>query len=98
MLKCRIGNGEMELEANGNVVDLTTDVAMVIKIIQNKLSDEKAKNFFIEKLTEFLNEKMYEMDAEDVAKLCEKEKEEVKKRTEELDDLLKELMDLIKKR
>ena len=98
MLKCRIDENGTMVEAQGNVVEITTEVCMLIKVLHNKLNKEKAQEFFASSVEDFMKKKMYEMDAEGVAELCEKEKEEVKKNTEEIDNLLKELMDLIKKR
>ena len=98
MLKCRIDENETMVEAQGNVVEITTEVCMLIKVIHNKLNKEKAQEFFASSVKDFMDKKMYKMDAEGVEELCKKEKEEVKKNTEELNDLLKELIDLIKKK
>lgn len=108
MLKVKVNEGETEILAMGNVVELTADVSVVIRELYGKLENEKLKQFFIDSLKSFLDEGLYKMSGEEIAELNlkkieeikNKQKEEVEKKEQEKKDFandVKTMIDLMKK-
>lgn len=108
MLKVEVGNGEMKILAMGNVVELTADVGVTIKVIYDNLKNEGSKEFFIESLKSFIDEGLYKMNDKELEELNkkkmkeaeEKKKGEAKKKVKEKEDFkndIKTLIDLMKK-
>ena len=108
MLKVEVNDGEVEILAMGNAVELTADVALTIKEIYERLKFDEVKEFFIDRLKSFLDEGLYKMSSEELAELNRKKieqveakkKEEAEKKEQEKKDFendVKTMIDLMKK-
>lgn len=108
MLKVEVNDGETEILAMGNEVEITADVCLTIKELYEKLKFEQAKEFFIESLKSFIDEGIYKMSDEELAELNRKKieeievkkKEEAEKKEQQKKDFendVKTMIDLMKK-
>lgn len=100
MLDVKISKKEQKIRVEGNVIEIYTDVGVLIKAIYEGLDNEDVKKIFAENMTEFMTEKIYAKSSEELAELtkervkkAKKEKEEEREKAkEELMEVLKELL------
>ena len=107
MLKVEIKEGENTIEVQGNVVEILTDVGVLLKSIYDGLNDNGVKGFFEENLKCFVNDGIYKMSSEELEKLnnenleriLNKRKKEEKKEVakKEIVEGLNELIKLLEK-
>ena len=108
MLKVEVTDGETNVLAMGNVVEITADVSILIKELYGKFNCKEVKEFFIDSLKSFLKEGLYKMSAEEIDALNKKKTEEIKakakeeaeKKAQEKKDFkndIKTMIDLMKK-
>lgn len=83
MLKVEVNEGDVELFAMGNVVELTADVCLTIKGLYEKLENEKLKEFFIDSLKSFIDEGLYKMSDKEIEELNRKKIEQVEAKKKE---------------
>ena len=81
MLNVRMNNeeGRCDLLVSGNILEITADVSMLIKLIYERLDDERHKKFFADNITVFMQEGVYKMSGEELEK-HNQEKEKSKKK------------------
>ena len=83
MLNVRMNNKEgcCDLLVSGDILEITADVSMLIKLIYERLDDERHKKFFADGITGFMREGVYKMSGEELDKHNqEREKEKSKKK------------------
>ena len=83
MLKVEVNEGDMKLLAQGNTVEITADVSLMIKEIYEKLKFEQSKEFFIESLKSFIDEGLYKMSGEELEEFNRKKREQVEAKAKE---------------
>ena len=99
MLDVKIDKSENCIEVSGNVVQISSDVGLLIKVIYDGLEDNDCKDFFVDSLKRFMNEGLYGMNSEELAELNKKKLKEIKKEKEKQkqEDEKKEVLESAKK-
>lgn len=76
MLKAEINKEEISLEVQGNIIDLTTDITMLLVGVHRNLPDEETKSNFRRMIKDIANEEVYAKTPEQITKSIE---EKIKK-------------------
>lgn len=72
MLKAEINQEEITLEVSGNIIDIMSDVAMLLVGIYRNLPDERTKKSFNRMLKDVVNEEVYTKTPEQLMENIEK--------------------------
>lgn len=93
MLNVKIDENGNSIEVSGNVVEISADVGLLIKVIYDGLESDKCKDFFAHSLKRFMNEEIYKKSDEE---LCEENKKKLEEKCDNSKkELVKDLKELI---
>lgn len=94
MLNVRMNNKEgcCDLTVSGNILELTADVCMLIKLMYARFDGELYKKFFADGITRFMQEGVYKMNGEELDK-HNQEQEKEKSKKKDLAKLVKKLFE-----
>ena len=102
MLKVEMNGkeGDVSLDVCGNTIEITADVSLLIKMIYDRMEKE-TKDYFADAITRLMNDGVYKMNSDEIAKKTKKEEKDTEKKKnaakEELLKCLGELLEEAKK-